>query len=73
MQLLIRHSETVNGNARLKQKINHLRKERTTTNEVHASYEASIHQVRGEISSLMAQASAINDHREELVKTREVW
>lgn len=71
-QLLIRHSETVNGNAELKQKINHLRKERTTTNEVHASYEASILQLRGDITSLMAQASAVNDHREELVKTREV-
>lgn len=72
LQLLIRHSETINGNARLKEKINHLRKERTTTNEVHAQYEAGIHQIRGDISNLMVQASAINDHREELTKTKEV-
>lgn len=71
-KLLIRHSEIVNENARFKNEINHLRKERTTANEVHAQFEASIHQVRGEISSLMAQASAINDHREELVKAKEV-
>eukprot|EP00752_Nemacystus_decipiens_P006896 g6194.t1 len=69
--LLIRHSEIENGNARLKKEIDHLRKERTTANEVHAQFEASIHNIRGEISSLMAQASAINDHREELVKTKE--
>lgn len=62
----------MNGNARLKEEINHLRKERTTANEVHAQFEASIHQIRGEISSLMAHASAINDHREELIKTKEV-
>ncbi|CAN0543340.1 unnamed protein product, partial [Ectocarpus sp. 8 AP-2014] len=60
----MRHSEIMNGNARLKEEINHLRKERTTANEVHAQFEASIHQIRGEISSLMAHASAINDHRE---------
>lgn len=72
LQLLIRNSEIVNGNARFKSEIDHLRKERTTANEVHAQFEASIHQIRGEISSLMAQASAINDHREELVKTKEV-
>ncbi|CAM9427033.1 unnamed protein product [Ectocarpus fasciculatus] len=70
-KLLMRHSEIMNGNARLKEEINHLRKERTTANEVHAQFEASIHQIRGEISSLMAHASAINDHREELVKTKE--
>ncbi|CAM9560763.1 unnamed protein product, partial [Hapterophycus canaliculatus] len=69
--LLIRHSEIVNGNAHLKEEINHLRKERTTANEVHAQFEVNIHQLRGEISSLMAQASAINDHREELVKSQE--
>lgn len=69
---MVRHSEIVNGNARLKKEIDHLRKERTTANEVHAQFEASIHQIRGEISGLMAQASAINDHREELVKTKEV-
>lgn len=56
----------------MKKEIDHLRKERTTANEVHAQFEASIHNIRGEISSLMAQASAINDHREELVKTKEV-
>ncbi len=71
-QLMVRHSEIVNGNARLKKEIDHLRKERTTANEVHAQFEASIQQVRGEISGLMAQASAINDHREELVKAKEV-
>lgn len=71
-QLMVRHSEIVNGNAHLKKEIDHLRKERTTANEVHAQFEASIHQIRGEISGLMAQASAINDHREELVKTKEV-
>lgn len=71
-QLLIRHSEIENGNARLKKEIDHLRKERTTANEVHAQFEGSIHNIRGEISSLMAQASAINDHREELIKTKEV-
>ena len=69
---MVRHSEIVNGNAHLKKEIDHLRKERTTANEVHAQFEASIHQIRGEISGLMAQASAINDHREELVKTKEV-
>lgn len=71
-QLLIRHSEIVNGNARLKEELNHLRKERTTANEVHAQFETNIHHLRGEISSLMAKASAINDHREELVKAKEV-
>lgn len=71
-QLLVRHSEIVNGNARLKGDINHLRKERTTTNEVHAQLEGGIHQVRGEIAALMTQASAMNDHREEMVKTKEV-
>ncbi|CAM9168036.1 unnamed protein product [Sphacelaria rigidula] len=71
MRLLIRHSEIVNGNAQLKSEINHLRKERTTANEVHAQLEASIHQVRGEISALMMQASAVHEHREELVKNKE--
>lgn len=72
-QLLVRHSEIVNGNAELKKEINHLRKERTTTNDVHTQLEAGIHQTRGEISALMMQASAIHEHREELVKNKEVW
>lgn len=72
IQLLVRHSEIVRGNAQLKNEINHLRKERISTNEVHAQFEASIHQVRAEISVLMVQASTIHEHREELVKSKEV-
>lgn len=71
-QLLVRHSEIVNSNAHLKAEINHLRKERRTTNEVHAQLEASIHQIRADITGLMMQASAINDHREEVLKNKEV-
>lgn len=69
---MIRHSDLLNANEALKGQINHLRKDRTTANDVHAQFEAGIQQVRAEISKLMAQASLAHERREELVKAKDV-
>ncbi|CAM9110440.1 unnamed protein product, partial [Discosporangium mesarthrocarpum] len=70
-KLMIRQSEIENGSCKIKEDINHMRKERTTTNQVHSQYEAEIHEVRAQISSLMAHASSLNEQREELLKAAE--
>ncbi|CAM9506240.1 unnamed protein product [Chrysoparadoxa australica] len=70
-KLMIRQSEIQNDNNIVREQINHLRKKRLTTNDVHKQYEARLSEIRSEIRRLMEQAAQLNEQRETQVKERE--